>query len=195
VVAGRTANSRLNECRHLFIRLRQKKGYFSMADYHSPTVVDPVIPVADMNALERLLISNIFEYDEEGDNLYFHHWAGAESVISVNRQEFEAALANAHYDENSPLAQLVEQAKGAPALAEEIELDLSEMSFEFLFQNIIRRSSTLQYILVITSFMCTKMRFDGFGGMATVITADKIAGKSTHDIIAELLDEAGIKEL
>jgi hypothetical protein len=28
--------------------------------------------------------------------------------------------------------------------------------------------------------------------MATVITANTIAGKSTHDIIAELLEEAGV---
>jgi hypothetical protein len=59
-------------------------------------------------------------------------------------------------------------------------------------QNIVRRSQTLKYILVITSFTCTKMRSDGFGGMATVITANTIAGKSTHDIIGELLEEAGV---
>jgi hypothetical protein len=38
------------------------------------------------------------------------------------------------------------------------------------------------------------MRPDGFGGMATVITADEITGKSTHDIISELLEEAGIED-
>jgi hypothetical protein len=88
---------------------------------------------------------------------------------------------------------LVEQAKNAEPIGEEIELDMSETSFEFLFQSIIRRSSTLKYILVITSFTCTKMRPDGFGGMATVVTDDTISCKTTHDIIAELLEDAGIE--
>jgi len=164
-----------------------------MADYHSPTIVDPVIPLADINELERLLLGKIFEYDEGGDNLYFHHWAGPESVIYVNRREFEAAATKIPYEEDSPLAELIAQAKNAEQISEDIELDMSETSFEFLFQNIIRRSSTLKYILVITSFTCTKMRPDGFGGMATVITANAISCKSTHDIIAELLEEAGVE--
>ena len=164
-----------------------------MADYHSPTIVDPVIPLADINELERLLLGKIFEYDEGGDNLYFHHWAGPESVIYVNRREFEAAATKIPYEEDSPLAELIAQAKNAEQISEDIELDMSETSFEFLFQNIIRRSSTLKYILVITSFTCTKMRPDGFGGMATVVTDDTISCKTTHDIIAELLEDAGIE--
>ena len=34
------------------------------------------------------------------------------------------------------------------------------------------------------------MRPDGFGGMAVVVTADAIKGKSTQDIIGDFLDEA-----
>ena len=34
------------------------------------------------------------------------------------------------------------------------------------------------------------MRSDGFGGMAVVVTADAIKGKSTQDIIGDFLDEA-----
>ena len=164
-----------------------------MADYHSPTIVDPVIPLADINELERLFLGKIFECDDDGESLYFHHWAGPESVIYVNRQEFEAAVTKISYAEESPLAELAEQAKNAEPIGEEIELDMSETSFEFLFQSIIRRSSTLKYILVITSFTCTKMRPGGFGGMATVVTADTISCKSTQDIIAKLLEDAGIE--
>ena len=34
------------------------------------------------------------------------------------------------------------------------------------------------------------MRPDGFGGMAVLVTADAIKGKSTQDIIGDFLDEA-----
>jgi hypothetical protein len=36
------------------------------------------------------------------------------------------------------------------------------------------------------------MRPDGFGGMAVLITADRIMNKSTHDLIAEFLAETGL---
>ena len=163
-----------------------------MADYHSPTVVDPIIPLSDINELEMLLLTNIFESEQHEEGLYFHHWQGPQLFISLNRGKFRAAAAKAQYDETSPLAELLKQEKAAPKSEKEIELDISESSYEFLLQNIVRRSQTLKYILVITSFTCTKMRSDGFGGMATVITANTIAGKSTHDIIGELLEEAGV---
>jgi hypothetical protein len=163
-----------------------------MADYHSPTIVDPMIPVTDIDEMEQLLLKNIFEYDDDGGKLYFHHWSGPQTVIYVNREELEAALKNLDYDVTSPFAELAEQAKAASEIGDDIKLDFSEISYEFLFQNIVRRSATLKYILVITPFTCTKMRRDGFGGMATLITADEITGKSTHDIIADLLEKAGL---
>src|SRR5208283_1448028 len=73
--------------------------------------------------------------------------------------------------------------------ADEIELDLSGMSWEFILQDIVRRSSTLRYVTAITSFTCSKMRPDGFGGMAVLITADAIKGKSTSDILEDFLAE------
>ena len=44
---------------------------------------------------------------------------------------------------------------------------------------------------MVSAFTCSRMRPDGFGGMATVITADAIRGKSTGDILADFLDQAG----
>ena len=64
------------------------------------------------------------------------------------------------------------------------------MSWEVILQDIVRRSSTLRYVTVVTAFTCTKMRPDGFGGMAVVITADAIKGKSTNDFIEDLLADA-----
>ena len=71
----------------------------------------------------------------------------------------------------------------------EIEIDFSGTSWEFIFQDIVRRSSTLRYVTAVTSFTCSKMRPDGFGGMAVLITVDAILGKSTNDIIEDFLSE------
>ena len=70
-----------------------------------------------------------------------------------------------------------------------IYLDLSGFSWETIFQDIVRRSNTLDYITVISFFTCSKMRSDAFGGMAVVITGTAIRGKSTEDILEELLEE------
>lgn len=51
---------------------------------------------------------------------------------------------------------------------------------------------TLTYISVISSFTCSKMRPDGFGGMAVLITKDAIKGKSTGDVLEDFLVEAGL---
>ncbi len=63
-------------------------------------------------------------------------------------------------------------------------------SWEPIFQDIVRRSSTLTQITAMTAFTCSKMRPDGFGGMAILITVDVILGKTTDDILCELMDQA-----
>ncbi len=84
-----------------------------MADYHSPTVVDPIIPLSDINELEMLLLTNVFESDLVENGMYFHHWESPQTFISVNRGKFRAAAAKAQYDETSPLAELLKQEKAA----------------------------------------------------------------------------------
>jgi hypothetical protein len=84
-----------------------------VADYHSPTVVDPIIPLSHINELEMLLLTNIFESEQHEEGLYFHHWQGPQTFISVNRRKFRAAAAKAQYDETSPLAELLKQEKAA----------------------------------------------------------------------------------
>ena len=69
--------------------------------------------------------------------------------------------------------------------ATEVEFDLSVTSWEFIFQGVMQRSATLDHVTVVSAFTCTRMRPDGFGGMAILITADAIRGKSTGDILCE----------
>ncbi len=162
-----------------------------MADYFTPTVIQPTIPVADITPLERLLLSHIFNAEADGEGLYFYADEGPSDMIWLDRAPIEAALAQSPPTIDSTAATLVaKQLAREPADNVEIEFDLSGTSWEFIFQDIVRRSATLRYVTAVSAFTCSRMRPDGFGGMAVLITASAVIGKSTSDIIADFLNEA-----
>src|SRR3546814_17778636 len=49
----------------------------------------------------------------------------------------------------------------------ELELDMSVIGFEGIFQDIVQRSA-LDYVEVEAAWTCSKMRPDGFGGAAKI---------------------------
>jgi hypothetical protein len=163
-----------------------------MADYFSPTVIQPSIPVADITPLERLLLDHIFSVEPDGDALSLYAEEGPADFLIVDRAELEAALAASRDVASTAAAVVTEQLARSNGDGAEIDLDLSGTSYEFFFQDIVRRSPTLRYITAIASFECSKMRPDGFGGMACLITADRIIGKSTSDLIEDFFAEAGL---
>lgn len=73
-------------------------------------------------------------------------------------------------------------------------MDRVEACASLILQDIVRRSPRVSYVVVICAFTCSKMRMDGFGGAVTLITADAILGKSTTDLLGELMDEAGLAD-
>jgi hypothetical protein len=81
-----------------------RAGFFAfqevtMADYYSPTVIQPPIPVAAMTPLERLLLENIFSASDSADGggggggFYFYAEEGPVDFIVLSRAEIEEALA------------------------------------------------------------------------------------------------------
>jgi hypothetical protein len=161
-----------------------------MADYFSPTVIQPTIPAADITALERLLLSHIFNAEPDGEDLYFYADERPADLIWLARTQLDAALARSPTATDSAATAFVtEQLARVPADNVEIELDLSG-GWEFIFQDIVRRSRSLRYVTAVSAFTCSKMRPDGFGGMAVLITAAAVMGKSTSDIIEDFLNEA-----
>ena len=160
-----------------------------MADYFSPTVVQPTIPNADMTALERLLLTHIFESEPDGDGLYFFAETSPNDQIELPVEALRAALASAEGVARETMAFMQGQLKYVGDDEAYVQIDLSGTSYEFILQGIVKRSSRLNHIAIVTSFTCTKMRPDGFGGMVVLVTADAIKGKSTQDIIGDFLDE------
>lgn len=166
-----------------------------MADYHTPTVVEPLIPACDVTPLEQLLLEDVFEVDEENDGLYLCHPIGTNDYPEAGRAALERALAesrgfdsriNAHV-----AATLAATPTADPVL---IELNGVEACPDMILQDIVRRSPTLRYVTVTCAFTCSKMRMDGFGGAVTLITPDAIVGKSTSDVLGELMVQAGVAD-
>jgi hypothetical protein len=162
-----------------------------MLNYFTPTIIQPAIPSADITPLERLLLSHIFYAEPDGDRLYFSADENPADMIWLDRAPLEAALAQSLASgDSTAVMRVTAQLAHVPADNAEIELDFSDHGWESIFQDIVRRSPTLRYITAVSAFTCSKMRPDGFGGMAVLITADTVRGKSTSDIVEDFLNEA-----
>lgn len=158
-----------------------------MADYHSPTIVQPSIPNADITPLERLVLGSVFDVESDGDALYFFTELGPRDTFELPVEEFRAAFSASAGVRSSAYDYLRHTMATLDATTEFTEIDFSGTSWNFIFQDIIQRSATLDYIYVLTAFTCTKMRPDGFGGMVVFVTANTVEGKSTFDILHEFI--------
>ena len=165
-----------------------------MTDYFTPTVIQPAIPAADITPLERLLLSHIFHARPDGDAFYFCADEGPADMIWLDRAPIEAALAQSKIIDSTAVTVVTARLARLPADNAEVELDFSDSSWQSMFQDIVRRSHTLRYVTAVSAFTCSKMRPDGFGGMAALITPAAVVGKSTSDIIEDFLAEAHLDE-
>lgn len=164
-----------------------------MADYYTPSVLQQSIPDADMTPLERLLLSHIFDAERDGDGWYFFSEQGPADMLYVERAALEAALAASQSTGESAANMFVKKHLPEPQcgdpLPSHLDLDLSTTSWEFIMQDIVKRSPTLDYVSAVSSFTCSKMRPDGFGGAVVVISANGIMGKSTNEILEDFVEQ------
>ena len=165
-----------------------------MADYFTPTVIQQTIPEADMTPLERLLLSHVFEAEHGTEGWYFFSEQGPSDIIRVERAALEdalaASLATGETTANRFVKDHLPDSQKDRPLPSTVDLDFTEISWAAILQDIVRRSSTLRYVSAISSFTCSHMRADGFGGAVVVITADVILGKSTTHLLEELIQLA-----
>jgi hypothetical protein len=169
-----------------------------MADYHSPTVVQPNIPAADITPLERLILELVFDAESEDDGVYFHSWCGPSDVFTLLVDDLRAALEASRGQGDSAIGKHVDMLlarydDGAGEdTPDDIDVDLTEndSGWDRVLQDIVRRSATIDELVVTTAFTCTKMRPDGFGGSVMLITRDAIRYRSTTDMLEEFWNEA-----
>jgi hypothetical protein len=129
-----------------------------MADYFSPTVVQPTIPNVDMTALERLLLTHNFDSETDGDGLYCLAETSPNNQIELPIETIRAALAVADGVASEAAAFVRGQLKDVSDDDAYVQLDLSQTSWEFIFQVIVKRSTTLDHVTIVSAFTCSKMR-------------------------------------
>lgn len=156
-----------------------------MADYYSQCVVSPTLPLADLTAAEHLILRNIFDSEVEDDELYLFAEIGRNSMIDLELPDMLAALAGTGVASAATwlLSKAIAELPDGEGTA---EIDLDDEWIEIL-QEIVRRSNALTFIAIETGFNCSKMRSDGFGGSAVVITADTVDTMSTSQFVDETL--------
>lgn len=169
-----------------------------MTDYHSPTVVEPTVPPADLTPLERLILDLVFNTDSDEGGVYFHSWCGPSDVVTLSVDDLRAAFDASREANGSRIGRYVatllarHDAEAGDDPPDDIDVDLTDTDsgWDKIFQDILRRSATIDEIVVTAAFTCTKMRPDGFGGSVMLITADAIRYSSTMDMLEAFWNEA-----
>ncbi len=169
-----------------------------MADFHSPTVIQPDLPVSAISPLEHLLLTGIFEYEIDGGLIFLFCELGFDTRPDVGIAALRDALARSEGFASQivePIRQVLASLEG-PDDDDLISLGIAD-DFEdplhlVILQDIVRRAEGIDCVTVSTAYTCTKMRPDGFGGRAALVTADLIRTRSTDDLIEEFMSEAKV---
>lgn len=161
-----------------------------MADYTNPTVIDPTIPLAAILPIERLFLAQVFEEKRDGNSAYYCSEDGARDLISLPAGEARAALDTSPPQASRLARKLIDEHSDAILGAGDIEIDMCGELWPDVLQDIVRRSPDLDHLTVTMAFTCSRMRPDGFGGLAMLITAQAIRSGSTHTLFERFYKEA-----
>lgn len=161
-----------------------------MADYYMPTVVDPLIPLAAMLQIERLFLAQVFNEEVVDEAAHYFSEDGACEQVFLDAEAVRSAVDAGSAEGSSLMRKLFDEYGAAILAGDAIELDDGgDLSAEVL-QDIVRRSPDLDHLTVTMAFTCSKMRSDGFGGLAMLITAETIRSESTHTVFERFYTEA-----
>jgi len=162
-----------------------------MSENYAVTVIEDEIPVADMTTLERLVLGLMFTCEDAGEGrVRFYAEEGAADWVSPDPVVLATARrdsASIHSRLNAYVDETLVRYGTDPAV--EVEIDMTGLCWESILQDIVRRSPTLEYVSTSTAFTCSRMIAGGFGGAASVVTADAVRSQSTHAFIENCVAE------
>lgn len=165
-----------------------------MADHFETTIVDPSIPRCDILPIELLILREIFTLDADGDALYLHTDNCTAQILYITASDLsDACLAT----EPECVAKTVANVGllSAHSANASVAIDLSDDGWTDILADIVKRSTTLDYLTVETGYSCSKPIRDGFGGRAIYIDGETIAHMSTHDWLRRMIAEAEANSL
>lgn len=170
-----------------------------MADYHSPTVIAPDVPIADMTPLEKCLLTHMFDFDVAGDAVYFFAELSIELRPFIELKALRQAYAESHGVPSQclePIGKLIDRLAVVDD-TETVDVDLvdefEDLPYLRILQDIIRRSKEVNWFTVTTAYTCTVMRVDGFGGRATLVCADRMFSQSTDAFLESCFEDAKLE--
>ena len=162
-----------------------------MADYYSQTVIRPDIPRSAMTGLEFAALCQVFSHEKVGEDIYFYAEHGPNDFILLGTDVAAALLVEDDGIASMLAGHVGEQLAALASGEEQLEVDMSVIGFEGIFQDVVKRSA-LDYVEVEAAWACSKMRPDGFGGAASLITADAVDSVSTAGWLGEMISQLAL---
>lgn len=80
-----------------------------MADYYTPTVVEPFIPLSAMLPIERLFLAQVFDEEVADGTAYYYSEEGANDLIFLAAGDVRAALDAAAPDASRLAQKLIDE--------------------------------------------------------------------------------------
>jgi hypothetical protein len=157
-----------------------------MADYYTPTVIVPNIPEAELSKFELFILTQLFDSEDHSGALYFHHPQISFRECSYPVGQLRTILHAYNPDVNSQ-SQDIWNLIVDNELPEDmlIPIELDEDYLVKLLEGVVERSKVLKRVDIVQSYMCNKMRPDGFGGKRIIITKDNTDIIDTSDLSDE----------
>ena len=160
----------------------------------------PPIPLADITALEKLILTSVLECSETEEVLVLFTDLGPTNPIRVSRHELiEAFRASAPYavsPVNTFIASRVLPFFPVPDTTVDadtmVEIDLSQFPWQFVVQGIVARSPSLREVVVIQWMNHPSQLPETFAASVSLITAKAIHHATSEDLLTgfRLQDQA-----
>ncbi|MGL4440055.1 MAG: hypothetical protein ACRCUE_12370 [Bosea sp. (in: a-proteobacteria)] len=148
-----------------------------MAQYATPTVVIPALPVDCLNEVERFILTSVFQHQLWEGSLHLFAEEGIDDEAFVCRDTLDAVL-----DRIEPGTHRLAMLLSAQTMERSQAKDpqplicfINELEPARVLQGIVRRHPDhVPHVVIQQAFTCSTMCPDGFGGAATVIHAGGI---------------------
>ena len=161
-----------------------------MTDCLSPTIVQQIIPLDDMTPLEIWLLSLIFDAVRTDDGLHFSAHRRPRAWVIIDKADLREALAASAGFAGTAQQFAAQALQDYDGISDPVEIDVRAGWWDRIFQEIVKRSATLDYISVVMVFTSAKMLRDGLGGLTILITASKIRCKLLDEVLMDLMADA-----
>jgi hypothetical protein len=158
-----------------------------MTDSFATTIIGARIPLADVTPLEQLFLAEIFTCEGDGVHAsYFAPEAPASVICPPYLALTEARWASA-YTESRLNRFVIETLMRYGQVDTDVEIAVDRRLWETILQDIVRRSSSLPYVPVVTVYPAASPTDWGAGGDASFITADEVRSISTTGFLDDAI--------